>query len=72
MRLYKFDLQFQPSSDNNKDSKRCNSGRRRNSGRAKDGQKSSDLEERSATKIQAGIRGFLVRKRQNKTKDQQA
>lgn len=28
--------------------------------------KPSDLEEQSATKIQAGIRGFLVRRRQKK------
>lgn len=31
--------------------------------------KSSDLEEKSATKIQAGIRGFLVRRRQTKAKN---
>ncbi|GLV44660.1 dumpy [Carabus blaptoides fortunei] len=59
-------------SDDAKVVKRCSSGRRRGSLRRGDNSKSgTDLEERSATKIQAGIRGFLVRKRQRSTKDKQ-
>ncbi|KAI4468617.1 iq calmodulin-binding motif [Holotrichia oblita] len=45
--------------------------RRKSLGRiadAKSVNRQSDLEEQSATKIQAGIRGFLVRRRQKKTK----
>ncbi|KAF5308165.1 hypothetical protein FQR65_LT06345 [Abscondita terminalis] len=52
--------------------------RRKSSGKLRGSEKSkapqaaknngSDLEEKSATKIQAGVRGFLVRRRQKKTK----
>lgn len=63
---------LQNGSDDAKMVKRCSSGRRRSSIRRGDTPKgTTDLEERSATKIQAGIRGFLVRKRQKSTKDKQ-
>ncbi|XP_025833730.1 uncharacterized protein LOC112903956 [Agrilus planipennis] len=54
-------------------------GRRKNSGKLRSSdvsavskntsaKKNSDIEERSATKIQAGVRGFLVRRRFKKDK----
>ncbi|CAH1364892.1 unnamed protein product [Tenebrio molitor] len=52
------------------------SARRKNSGRVTDSGRMiqtkskapSDIEEKSAVKIQAGVRGFLVRRRQKKQK----
>lgn len=64
---------MQSPSEDAKSVKRCSSGRRRSSTRrGEQGKPNTDLEEKSATKIQAGIRGFLVRKRQRNTKDKQA
>lgn len=64
-----FCLFFQNGGDsvtsNRRICKRKNSGRIRQDSSNKNQQnKPSDLEVRSATKIQAGVRGFLVRKRQ--------
>ncbi|KAF2898686.1 hypothetical protein ILUMI_07487 [Ignelater luminosus] len=46
--------------------RRKSSGKLRGSEKAAQNSKPTDLEEKSATKIQAGVRGFLVRRRQQK------
>ncbi|XP_063919497.1 putative leucine-rich repeat-containing protein DDB_G0290503 isoform X1 [Zophobas morio] len=57
-------------SNQRRSSRRKSSGRLTESGRIiqKKSKSPSDLEEKSAVKIQAGIRGFLVRRRQKKQK----